>query len=105
MCIVTEGLHMPAPIMPVVWTVARVGALAAVAVYVNKRRVSQPKHVFREAALDDVPEGLDVSSHRAEGETAVNGTGRWRRVVRFPNGSGLEVDASMLGRIRFRKID
>lgn len=97
---------MPAPLMPVFWTVARVGAMAAVYVYANKRRLSQPKEVFREAALDEVPEGLDMQTHRAEGETAANAAGRWRRVVRFKEGGpGLEVDATWLGRIRFRKID
>ena len=96
---------MPAPLIPVFWTVAQVSALAAVAVYANKRRVSQPKHVYREAALDDVAEGLDMSTHRAEGETSVNGAGRWRRVIRFGDKGGLEVDASLLGRIRFRKVD
>ena len=97
---------MPAPLIPVVWTVTKVGALAAVAIYANKRRLSQPKEVYREAVLNGVPEGLDVQSHRAEGETAASATGRWRRVIRFRKGGpGLEVDATWLGRIRFRKTD
>lgn len=96
---------MPVPLVPVFWTVAQAGALAAVAVYVNKRRNPGPKDVWREAALDEVPEGLDVTTHRAEGETAASGTGRWRRVIRFGDGKGLEVDVTAITRIRFRKTD
>lgn len=97
---------MPAPIAfsPLAWTVLRLGAVTAVAIYAARGRNSQPKDAHHERVLDDLPEGLRAASHRAEAETAMHSHGRFRRVVRFGrDGPGIEIDAAALGRIRVRR--
>ena len=52
-------------------------------------------------ALDDVQEGLTI---RRETDQA-NGTARIRRVFRFSDdGSAFELDATLLGRVKFKKV-
>lgn len=96
---------MPAPIVPIAWTVLRVGAVAAGAYYVSRRTAIAPKHVWRERALDDMPEGVDFSHDRSEGEVNSHAGARLRRVLRLGNGPGLEIDVATLGRVRFRRVD
>lgn len=96
---------MPAPIVPIAWTAVRLGALAAVAIMAARHRASMAKDPHQEATLDDVPEGLRFTPHRAEGENGVTGDGRYRRVIRFgPNGPGLEIDAAGFARLRLRRV-
>lgn len=97
---------MPAPLVlgPLAWTALRMGAVAAVALYASRRQ-SQPKHADHEVMLDDLPDGVSARPHRAEAESAMHGTGRFRRTIRLgPNGPGFEVDAAALGRLRFRRV-
>lgn len=96
---------MAVPIAPLAWTALRLGAVAAASFYVSRRTRPAPKHVWRERALDDTPEGVDFTHHRSAGETNAHGSARLRRVVRVGNGPGLEIDISTLGRVRFRRID
>jgi hypothetical protein len=99
---------MPAPIAlsPLAWTALRYGALTALALYAARSRASQPKDVLHEQMLDDLPEGMVARPHRAEGESAVHGHGRVRRVVRLSrSGPGIEFEAAALGRFRFRRVD
>jgi hypothetical protein len=99
---------MPAPITlaPYAWTALRLGAVAAVTLYAARSRASQPKDPHVERVLDAMPEGAVASPHRAEGESGVNGEGRFRRTVRLgPNGPAFEVDAAALGRVRVRRVD
>jgi len=50
---------------------------------------------------DETPEGLTA---RRDAEQ-VNATGRLRRVIRFgQDGPGIEIDATALGRVRFRRV-
>jgi len=56
-----------------------------------------------EDALDEVEDGL--SSHRPRDREQVNGTARFRRVIRLGvNGPGFEIDATALGRLKMRRI-
>ncbi|MEM8789766.1 MAG: hypothetical protein AAGE76_16035 [Pseudomonadota bacterium] len=96
---------MAAPLAPIAWTALRIGAFAATAYYVGRRAQAAPKHVWRERALDDTPEGVTVSHDRSEAETNAHGAARFRRTVRLGRGPGLEVDLTTLGRIRFRRVE
>ena len=96
---------MPAPIAPIAWTALRVGAVAATAYYFGRRTRPSPKHIWRERALDDTPEGIDLTRQRNEGEANAHGSARIVRTIRLPNGRGIEVDITTLGRIRFRRKD
>jgi hypothetical protein len=97
---------MPAPLAlgPLAWTALRMGAVAAMAIYAARAR-SQPKHADHEVVLDELPEGVSARPHRAEDESAMHGTGRFKRTIRLrPNGPGYELDAAALGRLRFRRV-
>ncbi len=97
---------MAAPLAPIVWTAARMGAVAAIAYYVKRRTSVQPKNIYRETAMNDTPDGVEVTAQRAEREANAHGSARLNRTFRLgPNGPGFEIDATALGRIRFRKID
>lgn len=89
---------MPLPLIPL--AAAGAAALAAFAV----RRAIRPVRIDQrgEDALDDIDEGL-AASHVAPREQT-SATARWRRVIRFPDGSALELDAAMLARLRVRRV-
>ena len=96
---------MPAPIAPIVWTAARIGAVAAIAYYTGRASKQAPKHVWRERALDDTPEGLDLTHQREADEANAHGSARFKRTVRFgASGPGVEIDATALTRIRLRRV-
>jgi len=98
---------MPAPLAlsPLAWTVIRIGAVAAVGALAANRRRSHPKDPHQEVVLDDLPEGLSARAHRAEAERALHGHGRLKRTIRLGTGGpGVEIDASGLGRLRFRRV-
>lgn len=98
---------MPAPIAipPLAWTALRLGAMAAVAFYATRQRVSQPKDAEHEHVLDTLHEGVSAAPHAAEAERALHGSGRIRRVIRLgPGGPGIEIDAAALGRFRIRRV-
>jgi len=57
-----------------------------------------------EDRLDDLGEGF--AAHRDPSGEQINGSYRWKRVVRFgKTGRGVEIDAAALGRIKFRKVN
>ena len=94
---------MALPLAPIAFTVARYGAVAAVA-YVAARSVKL-SHTDQavEDTLDKVDEGL--SAHKLRDAPQANGSARWRRVIRFgADGPAVEIDASMLGRIRVKRV-
>lgn len=96
---------MPAPLAlsPIAWTVIRIGAVAAVAAIARSR--SHPRDPHQDVVLDDLPEGLSAKTHTAEAERAMHGHGRFKRTLRVgPGGPGVEIDASGLGRLRFRRV-
>ena len=94
---------MALPLAPIVWTVARYGAVAAATYAVTRRIEVLPVQQDHEDILDQVEDG--VSMGRAPDRQQMNAAGRWRRVVRFgETGPGVEIDATILGRFRIRTI-
>jgi hypothetical protein len=92
---------MPLPLAPIALYAVTCGGVA-LASYRLARRIEPGRRDQRaEDALDDVAEGMTV---RREPEQ-VSATGRLRRVFRFgTTGPALEVDATALGRVKFRKV-
>lgn len=92
---------MALPLAPIAGIALRYGAVA-LAAYAVTRSIEPGRRDQRgEDALDSLDEGL---TFRREPEQ-VNGTGRFHRVIRLgESGPGLEIDATALGRIRFRKV-
>ncbi len=94
---------MALPLAPIVVAAAKYGAVAF-AGYALLRQ-TQPGRINQriEDALDDLDEG--VSTHRPRDRDQLNGTARFRRVIRLgTNGPGLEIDATALGRLRMRRV-
>ncbi len=86
---------MALPIIPL----ALVAGAVALARNVQVLPVMQPV----EDSLDMVPEGF-AAQRDAMGKQ-INSSYRWKRVVRFgKSGRGVEIDASAIGRIKFRKL-
>ena len=53
--------------------------------------------------MDDTPEGL--TAHALKDADQVNATARFRRVFRLrADGPGVELDATALTRLRFRRV-
>lgn len=94
---------MALPLAPIAGVALRYGAVA-LAAYVMTRQVGRSRTDQRaEDAMDELPEGLHA--HRPHDRDQVNGAARFRRVIRVgQHGPGVEIDASMLGRIRFRRV-
>ncbi|MAM63312.1 hypothetical protein [Maritimibacter sp. UBA3975] len=92
---------MPLPLIPIAVYAAGAGSVA-LATWKFARKVESGRRDQRaEDALDGVDEGVTV---RREAEQA-NGTARMKRVFRFGDaGSGLEIDAAVLGRVKIRKV-
>lgn len=92
---------MALPLAPIAGIALRYGAVALVT-YAAARRLPRAHRDQRaEDAHDDTVEGAAV--RRDPGQ--VNGTARIKRTVRLgTSGPGLEIDASALGRIRFRRV-
>ena len=96
---------MAAPLAPLAWTALRVGAVAATAYYVSRKTQKMPKDIWRERAMDETRDGIDLTADRSGDEGNYHGSARLRRVIRVGNGPGLEVDLTALGRIRIRRTD
>jgi hypothetical protein len=92
---------MAIPLAPVAGLALRYAAVASVAYLAARRlergRLSQPV----EDEMDATPEGL--TTRREDGQ--VNATARLRRIVRLGQGGpGLSVDATLLGRLKVRRM-
>lgn len=100
---ILKGSAMPVPLAPIAATAARYGAIA-LAGYVLARQMERGRVDQRaEDAFDDLPEGL--TGQHARDRQQWNMAGRFRRVVRLgTSGPGVEIDASLLGRIRLRRV-
>jgi hypothetical protein len=92
---------MPLPLAPITAIALRYGTVA-LASYAIARSVERGRRDQRaEDSFDETPEGLTA---RRDAEQ-VNATGRLRRVIRFgQDGPGIEIDATALGRVRFRRV-
>ena len=92
---------MPLPLAPITAIALRYGTVA-LASYAVARSIERGRRDQRaEDSFDETPEGLTA---RRDPEQ-VNATGRFRRVIRLgESGPGIEIDATALGRVRFRRI-
>lgn len=87
---------MALPIVPI--------ALAAGVMAVARNVSISPVDQRVEDRLDDVADGL--SAHRDPNGEQVNAAYAYRRVVRFGrNGPAVEIDASILGRLKFARVN
>lgn len=92
---------MPLPIAPVAGVVLRYGLVAATTYALARKAYVAPRDLRAEEAMDRVDEGLSM---RRE-DDQINANARWRRTIRFgTDGPGLEIDATSISRIRFRKV-
>ncbi len=94
---------MALPLAPLAAMAAKYGAVA-LAGYALARQI-QPGRTDQtvEDALDELDDGLSV--HRPRDREQINGALRFRRVVRLgTEGPGIEIDATALGRFRFRRL-
>ncbi|MCB1366678.1 MAG: hypothetical protein KDK00_02845 [Rhodobacteraceae bacterium] len=94
---------MALPLAPVAAVALRYGAVALVAYAASRRVHTATIRQDGEDALDAVPEG--VGAARPRDRSQVNAEARWRRIIRLgASGPGLEIDASALGRVTFRRV-
>ena len=92
---------MAIPLTPIAAAALRYGAVAALSYVVARRARPQTVHPAAEAAMDRMPEGVNVG--HAPGQ--MNATARLRRSVRLgPTGPGVEIDLGALARLRLRRI-
>jgi len=95
---------MALPLAPIAVTALRFGAVAAVAYYVARKQSHLPT-TTEEAAHEDVEEGVSYCHSRNQEGAQANADARIKRTIRFgAGGPGIEIDATALGRIRFRKV-
>ncbi len=95
---------MALPLAPIAITAVRIGALAAVTYYVARKSRGLPT-IKEEDAHDDVGEGASWVHSRNPDSMQANGDARIVRTIRIPGGPGIEIDATALGRIKFKKVD
>jgi hypothetical protein len=94
---------MALPLAPVAVVALRYGTVALAAYAISRRMERSSTSQASEDALDRVDEGL--AGHRPRDRQQVNAQARWRRTIRLGRaGPGLEIDATALGRIKFRKV-
>jgi len=92
---------MPLPIAPIAGIVLRYGLVAATTYAVARRAYTAPRDQRAEEAMDRVDEGL---SWRRE-DDQINANTRWRRTIRLgSDGPGIEIDATSISRIRFKRV-
>lgn len=92
---------MPLPALALAASALRVGLVAYAGYSLYRQIGSAPADFRAEAAMDDLQEGLAIR----KGDDALNGSYRWKRTIRVgANGPGMELDASLLGRFRIRRV-
>ena len=95
---------MPLPLVPIAGVALKYGGVALAAWWVARSVRIQPARIDQRAedALDDLDEGL--AARRPTDREQANMTGRFRRVVRLPDGGAVEIDAAFLARFRARRV-
>ena len=92
---------MPVPIAPIAAIALRYGAVALVG-YAVARNIPKTR---RNQQTEDILDAVDEGATLRRDDEQINATARWRRIIRLgAAGPGLEIDATTLNRIRFRKI-
>lgn len=95
-------LAAPAALKVAGWAVA--GAAVALAA-ARARRREGPRPEAEEAALDALPDGLDLAWAPEAGRTRSDLRGRWARVLRLgTQGPGIAVDFAAIARLRVAPI-
>ncbi len=96
---------MALPLAPIALFALRYGAVAAATYAVVKRaQKSDMKDLRSEHAHEEADEGVNMRHHKDENGRQMDANARIIRTIRLgPNGPGIEIDASALGRIKFRK--
>ena len=94
---------MPLPLGPIAGLAIRYGAVAAFG-FIMARSIRPGRTSQRaEEAMDDTPDGF--TAHGLRDADQVNATARFRRVLRLTSGGpGIEIDATTLTRLRFRRV-
>ena len=92
---------MALPLAPIAGLALRYGAVA-IATYAIARNSGLARRDQRsEDAMDEVHDGL----HLRQDADQMNANGRFRRIVRLGStGPGVEIDATVLARIRIRRL-
>ena len=94
---------MPLPLAPIAGFALRYGTIAAVTYMASRKIQISRTDQATEDALDKVDDG--VSAHRCKDAPQANAAGRFRRVIRVGRtGPGIEIDATVLGRFRVRRV-
>jgi hypothetical protein len=94
---------MALPLAPLAVVAVKYGTIA-LAGYTLARQI-QPGRTSQlvEEEMDDLHEG--ISAHRPRDREQLNVSARIRRVIRLgTHGPGFELDASVLGRFRMRRV-
>lgn len=92
---------MALPLAPVAGIALRYGAVALLAYAATRAADPARRDQRAEDAHDDLAEGVGLRSERGQ----ANLNGRLRRTVRLgAGGPGVEIDASLLGRLRLRRV-
>jgi hypothetical protein len=92
---------MALPLAPIAGLALRYGAVALTAYAIARMAERGHRDQRAEDAMDDLPEGVRL---RRDAEQ-VSGAGRFVRTVRVgPAGPGIEIDATAITRIRFRRV-
>ena len=92
---------MAIPLAPVAGLALRYAAVAGAAYLVTRQLERGRLAQAVEDEMDATPEG--VTTRREDGQ--VNASARLRRIVRLgQRGPGLSLDATLLGRIRVRRV-
>ncbi|MEM6306880.1 MAG: hypothetical protein AAF701_02695 [Pseudomonadota bacterium] len=93
---------MPAPITPIAAMILRYGTVA-LATYAATRAIPKLRRNQKtEDVLDTVDEGIAL---RRDPEQ-INATGRYRRIIRVGKaGPAVEIDATGLMRVKFRRVN
>jgi hypothetical protein len=92
---------MALPLAPIASLALRYGAVALTAYAVARLAERGHRDQRAEDAMDDLPEGVRV---RRDAEQ-LSGAGRFVRTIRVgPGGPGVEIDATAITRIRFRRV-
>lgn len=97
---------MPLPLAPIAGIALRYGAVALIGAVVARNHIKKraEKDAVREASLDGVPDGFDVTRVEGEEDVQIEGShGHWQRI--WLGRRGVEIDSRILGRLRFRKLD
>ena len=100
-------MPMPAVALPpLAWKLGGYVAVAALS-WTAARRVpaSGPWHARREQALDELPEGVELTRAHAPGAARIDGRAKLRRALRLGrNGPGLAAEFSGIARLRLRRL-